>query len=52
MLPVLKMSKSRFFIEDVCYKYNVNSVSIPIRDYEERSQISTVNIVRSRGFLE
>jgi len=51
MLPLLSVSKSRHFIEEVCYRYNINSVSMPFRDYEERSQISTINIVRSRGFL-
>jgi len=52
MLPVLKVSSSRHYIDKICYVYNINSVSIPYRDYEERSQISTINIVRSRGFLK
>jgi len=51
MLPLLHISQSRSFIDKVCYRYNINSVSIPYRDYEEMSQISTVNLVRSRGFL-
>ena len=52
MLPLLHVSKSRHFIEEVCYRYNINSVSIPYRDYEEMSQISTVNFVRARRFLD
>tara|TARA_B100000214_G_C23953252_1_gene621510 strand:- start:900 stop:1607 length:708 start_codon:yes stop_codon:yes gene_type:complete len=51
MLPIIKVSKSRKYIDEICYVYNINSVSIPFRDYEEKSQISTINIVRSRGFL-
>ena len=52
MLPLLHVSKSRKYVDEVCYVYNIDSVSIPHRDYEEMSQISTVNTVRSRGFIE
>ena len=52
MLPVLYVSKSRYCIEEVCYLYNINSVSIQHRNYEEMDQISTVNIVRSRRFID
>ena len=52
MLPLLHISSSRRYIDEICYMYNIESVSMPYRDYEEMSQISTVNIVRSRGFLE
>jgi len=51
MLPLLHVSKSRSYIDEICYVYNINSVSIPYRDYEEQSQISTINIVRARGYL-
>tara|TARA_R100000664_G_scaffold31107_1_gene44339 strand:- start:5465 stop:6163 length:699 start_codon:yes stop_codon:yes gene_type:complete len=51
MLPILSLSKSRKYIDEICYVYNINSVSMPYRDYEEMSQISTINIVRARGFL-
>jgi glycosyltransferase involved in cell wall biosynthesis len=51
MLPLLKVSRSRKYIDEICYVYNINSVSMPYRDYEEMSQISTINIVRSRGLL-
>ena len=52
MLPLLRVCKSRKYIDEICYAYNINSVSIPFRDYEEMSQISTINIVRARGFLK
>jgi len=54
MLPLLSLTKKRFFLEDVCYQYNIESVSLPAaeRDKCERDQISTVNFVRSRGFLK
>tara|TARA_R110002020_G_scaffold37124_4_gene111961 strand:+ start:3169 stop:3873 length:705 start_codon:yes stop_codon:yes gene_type:complete len=52
MLPVLSLTTKRKYIDDVCYQYNINSVSIKERSWEESGQISTINIVRSRGFLE
>jgi glycosyltransferase involved in cell wall biosynthesis len=52
MLPVLFMCKKRMYIDEICYRYNINSVSITDRSWEEMDQISTINIVRSRGFLE
>jgi glycosyltransferase involved in cell wall biosynthesis len=52
MLPLLSLTNNRKFIPDVCYQYNINSVSIKNRSWEERAQISTVNIVRARGFLK
>ncbi len=51
MLPVLHVSKSRKYLPKICYKYNINSVSIKDRSWEEKKQHSTVNIVRSRGFI-
>lgn len=53
MLPVLKVASRRVFLPEVCYQYNINSSSIPVgeRNWAERDQISTVNIVRARGFL-
>ena len=53
MLPVLKVASRRVFLPEVCYQYNINTSSIPAgeRNLAERDQISTVNIVRSRGFL-
>ena len=52
MLPILSLTKNRKFIPEVCYQYNINSVSIENRSWEEKDQISTINIVRSRGFLK
>tara|TARA_A100001515_G_C4567816_1_gene208737 strand:- start:429 stop:1127 length:699 start_codon:yes stop_codon:yes gene_type:complete len=52
MLPVLHVSESRKFLPEVCYRYNINSVSIKDRSWEEKKQHSTVNIVRSRGFID
>ena len=54
MLPVLKVGGKRVFVPEVCYKYNIDSASIPAaeRNWSESAQISTVNIVRSRGFLK
>ena len=51
MLPLLHVCNSRKYVNEICYVYNIESVSMPYRDYEESNQISTVNIVRSRGFL-
>jgi len=52
MLPILKVCNSKKYVDEVCYVYNINSVSLPFRDYEETTQISTINIVRARGFLK
>ncbi len=53
MLPVLRVGGRRKFIPEVCYQYNIDSASIPAseRNWAEVDQISTVNIVRARGFL-
>jgi glycosyltransferase involved in cell wall biosynthesis len=53
MLPVLHVAERRAFLPEVCYQYNINSASIPSaeRNWAEVDQISTVNIVRARGFL-
>jgi len=52
MLPLLKKSKSRNYIDKVCYQYNIESVSMPERSWEEMDQISTINLVRARGFMD
>ena len=52
MLPLLKKSKSRNYIDKVCYQYNIESVSMPERSWEEMDQISTINLVRARGFID
>lgn len=51
MLPILKKSKSRKYIDKICYQYNIESVSISERSWEEMDQISTINLVRARGFI-
>jgi glycosyltransferase involved in cell wall biosynthesis len=51
MLPVLSLTEKRKYIEDVCYLYNIDSVSVNDRDWAEMKQISTINMVRARGFL-
>ena len=53
MLPLLSLTKNRKYLSDVCYLYNIDSVSIPgvDRDWAEMEQLSTINLVRSRGFL-
>jgi glycosyltransferase involved in cell wall biosynthesis len=52
MLPVIYVAKSRKYVDEICYQYNINSVSVSDRDWAEKIQHSTVNLVRSRGFLE
>jgi len=52
MLPIISISKGRKYVDEICYQYNINSVSIKDRSWEEHDQISTINIVRSRGFLK
>jgi glycosyltransferase involved in cell wall biosynthesis len=51
MLPVLHVGDSRKYIDETCYQYNINSVSVNDRDWAEKIQHSTVNLVRARGFL-
>jgi len=52
MLPLLSLTNNRKYIPEVCYQYNINSVSIENRSWEEKDQVSTINIVRARGFLK
>ncbi len=51
MLPLLYIAKEHMYIPEVCYLYNINSVSVNDRDWAEQKQLSTVNFVRSRGFI-
>lgn len=51
MLPLLHVASHRIYVPDVCYTYKINSVSIPNRDWTEKKQLQTVNMVRARGFL-
>jgi glycosyltransferase involved in cell wall biosynthesis len=54
MLPLLSLTKNRTYIDEVCYLYNIDSSSIPKdkRNWSEMEQISTINMVRARGFLK
>lgn len=52
MLPLLKVASKRVFIPDVCYQYNIDSVSVSDRDWAETKQLQTVSFVRARGFIE
>lgn len=52
MLPLLYKTHKRKYISDVCYLYNIESVSVNDRDWAEKKQLSTVNFVRARGFVE
>ena len=54
MLPLLYLTNNRAYIDEICYLYNIDSSSIPEdeRNWCEMKQISTINLVRSRGFLK
>ncbi len=51
MLPILSLTNNRHYVDEVCYLYNINSVSVDDRDWAEMEQLSTINLVRARGFL-
>jgi len=51
MLPLLSLTKKRCYVDEVCYLYNIESVSVNDRDWAEMEQLSTINLVRARGFL-
>ena len=51
MLPILSLTKNRTYVNEVCYLYNIESVSVDDRDWAEMEQLSTINLVRARGFL-
>ena len=52
MLPIIHVAENRRYIDETCYQYNINSVSVSDRDWAEKIQHNTVNLVRARGFLE
>lgn len=54
MLPLIYVSRKHKYVPEVCYTYNIDSSSIPAKDRNwcETEQISTINFVRSRGFIE
>ena len=52
MLPLLYQTKNRKYVDEICYLYNIDSVSVDDRDWAEIKQLSTINMVRARGFLK
>tara|TARA_B100000214_G_C23963992_1_gene626773 strand:- start:206 stop:934 length:729 start_codon:yes stop_codon:yes gene_type:complete len=54
MLPILYLANKFEYIDEICYRYNIDSASIPSekREWSEMEQISTINFVRARGFVE
>ena len=51
-LPLLYLSNKKKFLNEVCYLYRINSSSIKTRDWNEKIQLDTVRLVRSRGFIK
>jgi glycosyltransferase involved in cell wall biosynthesis len=53
MLPLMYVASQHEYVPEVCYLYNIDSSSIPAeeRNWCEREQISTINFVRARGFV-
>lgn len=55
MLPMVYLSKGRIkHINKTCYKYNLNSVSIPLnkRNFNEKEQLRNIKFLRGRGFIK
>jgi glycosyltransferase involved in cell wall biosynthesis len=52
MLPILSLSKSRKYIDKVCYQYNINSVSMDRSVDTTSGQLNTVKFVRARGLVK
>ena len=51
-LPILRLAKERKFLNEICYLYRINSNSLKVRDWKEKSQMDTIRLVRSRGYVE
>ena len=51
-LPILFKSRKRKYLNEICYLYRINSNSMKNRDWKEKSQLDTVRLVRSRGYVE
>ena len=51
-LPLLYLSNERKHIDEICYLYKINSVSLQTRDWNEKIQMDTVRLVRARGFID
>jgi glycosyltransferase involved in cell wall biosynthesis len=50
-LPLMYLSQKRKYIDEVCYLYRINSNSMKHREWKEQDQLSTVKLVRARGFV-
>ena len=50
-LPLLHLAKSRKFLNEICYLYRINSNSLKVRDWKEKSQLDTIRLVRARGYV-
>ena len=50
-LPLIYLSSKRKYIDEICYLYRINSNSMKHREWKEQDQLSTVKLVRARGFL-
>ena len=50
-LPLLYLSRNRFYLDEICYLYRINSKSVKVREWSEKDQMDTVRLVRSRGFV-
>ena len=50
-LPLLHLAKSRKFLNEICYLYRINSNSLKVRDWKEKSQMDTIRLVRARGYV-
>lgn len=51
-LPLMYLSIKRVFIPEVCYLYRINSNSMKHREWKEQDQLSTVKLIRARGFIK
>jgi len=50
-LPILYLAKKRKFLNEICYLYRINSNSLSFREDKETNQMSTIKLVRSRGYI-
>ena len=50
-LPLLYKAKKVKYISEICYQYNINSVSMPDRN-DGGAQLNTVKFIRARGFIK
>jgi glycosyltransferase involved in cell wall biosynthesis len=51
-LPILYLAREHKFLDEICYLYRINSNSLKVRDWKEKSQMDTIRLVRARGFVE